>query len=157
MLLLSLSLYVSYILPSFYGFLGEITGDYYPGLSQFATFMRTYSNCSDFAVSCVVSNSSSLTRATQNSPLDFEVGETGSVFVNIFGLSIVFYSSVVIYESPIFKSEKRGYLLLFHYTLFNGPGSYPSHPVPRMMRFDYTKAHLVSHDFYYILFLPESS
>ena len=146
MLLLSLSLYVSYILLSFYGFLGEITNEYYPGLTQFAAFMRTYSSCSDFAVSCTISNSSSLTRATQHSPLDFEVGETGSVFVNIFGLSIIFYSSVVIYESPIFKSEKRGYLLLFQYTLFNGPGSSPSHPIPRMMKFDYTKTHLVSCD-----------
>ena len=119
-------------------FLGDVTKDFYPGLSQFADFMRTYSKCSDQAVVCRISDLS------KYSPLDFEVGETGYVFVNIYGLSIVFYSSVVIYESEIIRSDKRGYLLLFQYTLVNGPGSASFQPVSHLMALDYTKQHLVS-------------
>ena len=127
-------------------YLGEVNNEYYPGLSCFADFMRTYSECAEYPVYCTIARSTTpFSRLTEFHPLDFEIGETGSVFVNTFGLSIVFYSSIAIYESAIIGSHLRGYHLVFHYTLVNGPDVVPYQPVPRVLVHDYTRTHFVSH------------
>ena len=106
--------------------------------------MRTYSECAEYPVSCTISRLTPSSQPAEFHPLDFEIGETGSVFVNIFGLSIVFYSSIAIYESAIIGSHLRGYHLVFHYTLVNGPEIVSYQPVPRIRVHDYTRTHFVS-------------
>ena len=106
--------------------------------------MRTYSTCSEYPVVCNITSPLPLNRDTRFTSLDFDVGETGSVFVNTSGLSVVFYSSIIIYESAIFGSNLRGYLFLFHYTLVNGPELISYQPVSRSLFYDYTRTHLVN-------------
>ena len=47
----------------------------------------------------------------------------GTVLVDFCGLSVVEFRSVVTYESAMFGSNFRGYLIAFRYMLINGPYS----------------------------------
>ena len=49
------------------------------------------------------------------------VNTSGTVLVDAFGLSIIEHRSVVTFESALFGSEFRGYLIVFPYVLVNGP------------------------------------
>ena len=109
--------------------------DEYPGPVALRSFLHAYPKNDDYLVSC-------------DSPdLDLDgplVDEgRGQILVNFRGLAIVTYQSVVTYESALFGSPFRGYLVMFRYTLRNGP----LHWLPRVFLgsevYHYTSSHMV--------------
>ena len=67
-----------------------------------------------------------------------------NMILNYCGLAVISYRSVVTYESNLFGSPYRGYLLLFRYTILDGPLSAPVLPTFGVMLDFYTSKHLVS-------------
>ena len=108
----------------------------YPGPVALRPFLKSYSDCDGFSIKCYSSAS-----ALENLKIE---EDSGMVVVNYRGLAIVTYRSVVTYESALFGSPYRGYLILFHFTLVNGPMNCAVRLPRSIMLHDYTPEHMVS-------------
>ena len=103
-------------------------------------FLQAYKNDGVYAIECESPD------VPFDTPMVSEELTEGqhTVLVNYRGLAVITYKSVVTYESSLFGSPFRGYLIMFQYTLYNGPVDIqlmvPN--VPRM--YDYTAKHMVS-------------
>ena len=108
----------------------------YPGPIRLRAFLDAYSNHEDYAIRCVI----------PNGPLDgpLVVGDESTILVNYKGLAVVSYRSTVTYESQLFGSPFRGYLLLFQYTMFDGPLNVPVPLFTTPRLYEYTSEHMAS-------------
>ena len=110
----------------------------YPGPIQFSMFLKAFTNEMESPVFC----------RSPYAPLDEPLFTDGysecTVLVNYFGMAILSYRSVTSFESELFGSAHRGYLIAFRYTVWNGPHSsfLPLYSEPCL--FDYTVAHQVN-------------
>ena len=116
--------------------LGGVSDRAYPGPIRFRAFLKAYSEHEDYAIQCF----------SPDTPLygPLVAGEGRDVLVNRKGLALVSYRSTVTYESQLFGSPFRGYLLLFQYTLFDGPVVVPIPSYTEPLLYDYTAVHMVS-------------
>ena len=82
--------------------------------------------------------------------------EDGMVVVNYKGLAIVTYRSVVTYESTLFGSSYRGYLILFQFSVLEGPSSSVLQLSAPVSLCNYTPKHMVRfcNKFSLVSFIP---
>ena len=107
----------------------------YPGPVSLRPFLKSYSEQDIFPITCFSS-----TNALEGLEMD---EEDGVVVVNYKGLAIVTYRSVVTYESTLFGSSYRGYLILFQFTVLDGPSASVLQLSPPVSLCDYTPEHMV--------------
>ena len=128
-----------YIVYMLFLFSGGVSADYYPGPHYLGRFLACYLPAELLPVQCF-------------SPIGaLDLNTKGTILVDVFGLSIVEFRSVVTYESAMFGSNFRGFLIVFRYSLVNGPRLACSSYFDRMFLksrgevcdMDYTDAHVV--------------
>ena len=117
-------------------FSGGVSDSKYPGPIRLRSFLKAYQNYDDYAICCY----------SPDVPLygPLVSGDEANVLANRKGLAVVAYRSTVTYESRLFGSPFRGYLLLFQYTILDGPLVVPLSFFIEPRLYDYTSAHMVS-------------
>ena len=110
--------------------------DAYPGPIRLRAFLKAYSSSQDFAIQCY----------SPDTPLSgpLVTNDASTVLANYKGLAIISYRSTVTYESSLFSSPFRGYLVVFQYTLIDGPLIVPLTIFIGPRLYDYTSDHMVS-------------
>ena len=116
--------------------LGGVSDSEYPGPIRFRSFLKAYQNYEDFAICCY----------SPEVPLygPLVSGDEANVLANRKGLAVITYRSTVTYESRLFGSPFRGYLILFQYIIMDGPLVVPLSMFIEPRLYDYTSAHMVS-------------
>ena len=120
----------------YYNILGGVSEDAYPGPIRLRAFLKAYSLTHDFAIQCYSPD------APLSGPL--VTNDENTVLANYKGLAIISYRSTVTYESSLFSSPFRGYLIVFQYTLIDGPLTVPLTIFTESRLYDYTSDHMVS-------------